>query len=78
MYTFSLDTAGYVLGLILEAIIKNQAGSSHPHPIHLTAHFIKSTSIGPFEVHIRIVKRGKGFMNLTANLVQCVSDFPCS
>ena len=61
------------MGLILEAVTKNQCGSPHPDPIHLTAHFIRPTSVGEFEVHIRVVKKGKGFVNLTANLVQRVS-----
>ena len=61
---------GYVLGLILESAIKKQSDTSHPDPIHVTAHFLRSATTSPFEVHIQILKPGRGFTNLTANLVQ--------
>lgn len=64
-------STGYVLGLILESAIKKQSDTSHPDPIHVTAHFLRSaTTSSPFEVHIQILKPGRGFTNLTANLVQ--------
>ncbi|KAI0786753.1 thioesterase-like superfamily-domain-containing protein [Abortiporus biennis] len=65
-----VPNGGYVLGLILEAVVQQQAGSSHPDPIHVTAHFLRSAAVAPFEVHIRILKPGKGFCNLTANFIQ--------
>ncbi|KAI0072516.1 hypothetical protein K474DRAFT_1667757 [Panus rudis PR-1116 ss-1] len=61
---------GYVLGLIIEAAIKKQLSTSHRDPIHVTAHFLRSASVAPFEVHIRILKAGRGFTNLTADFVQ--------
>lgn len=57
---------------MLDAAIKHQAGTPHPDPIHLTAHFMKSATVGPFEVHIKTVKVGKGFKNLSVNFVQKV------
>ncbi|KAI0784658.1 thioesterase-like superfamily-domain-containing protein [Abortiporus biennis] len=65
-----VPNGGYILGLILEAVVQQQAKTSHPDPIHVTAHFLKSAIVAPFEVHIRILKPGKGFCNLTANFVQ--------
>ena len=65
--------AGYVLGIVIEAIIQFQAGTDQPDPIHLTAHFMKPTSPGRCEVRIRVLRTGKGFRNLTATVVQNVS-----
>lgn len=39
----------------------------------VTAHFLQTTAIAPFEVHIRILKTGRGYSNLLADLVQDVS-----
>lgn len=64
--------AGYVLALILDAAVKHQAGSPHPDPIHLTAHFMRSAVVGPFEVHIKVLKVGKGYKNMSVNFVQNV------
>lgn len=68
--------SGYVLGLVLQAVVVHQSGSVHPDLIHVTAHFIKSAMVGPFEVHIRTIKIGKGFKNLMATLVQHVHISP--
>lgn len=64
--------SGYILGLVLQAVAAHQSGSAHPDLIHVTAHFIKSAMVGPFEVPIRTIKTGKGFKNLTATFVQHV------
>ena len=66
----SRQHAGFVLGLAIDAAMKYQEGSSHPDPIHVTAHFMRSASVGPYEVHIRILKVGKGFKNLSVAFVQ--------
>ncbi|KAJ4475802.1 hypothetical protein J3R30DRAFT_3294119, partial [Lentinula aciculospora] len=42
----------------------------HPDPIHVTAHFLYSPSATSFEGHIRLVKKGKNFTNMEADLVQ--------
>lgn len=57
---------------MLDAVIKHQSGTPHPDPIHLTAHFMKSASVGPFEVHIKTLKVGRGFKNMSVNFVQNV------
>ncbi|KAF8214992.1 thioesterase-like superfamily-domain-containing protein [Mycena galopus ATCC 62051] len=66
----NVPNGGYVLALALEACIRHQASTVHRDPIHLTAYFLQATSIAPFEVHVRILKRGWGFTNITADLVQ--------
>ncbi|KAK7028141.1 hypothetical protein VNI00_014956 [Paramarasmius palmivorus] len=66
----SVPYGGYVLGLLIEACMKRQANSSHPDPVHITAHFLRTTAVGPFQVHIRQLKTGKGFTNLIADLLQ--------
>ncbi|CAL1706694.1 unnamed protein product [Somion occarium] len=66
----AVPNGGYVLSLILEAAVKHQSPKAHPDPIHVTAHFLRSAATSTFEVHIHILKAGRGFTNLTANLVQ--------
>ncbi|KAL0578792.1 hypothetical protein V5O48_003204 [Marasmius crinis-equi] len=66
----AVPNGGYVLGLIIEACMQRQAHTKHKDPIHVTAHFLRSAGIAPFEVRIRELKKGRGFTNLTADLVQ--------
>ncbi|TFK70943.1 hypothetical protein BDN72DRAFT_887824 [Pluteus cervinus] len=66
----AIPHGGYVLALIIEACIKHQHDTPHQDPIHVTAHYLRPSSPSSFEVHIRIIKVGKGFTNLTAELVQ--------
>lgn len=61
---------GYALGTVVEACIHGQTGTSHPDPIHITAHFLRATNIGEGEVRVRLVKQGKTFTNLQAELEQ--------
>lgn len=67
-----------MLGLIIEAALQRQLATTHPDLIHVTAHFIKSASVAPFEVHIRILKSGRAFSNLTADFIQEVNPMVCS
>lgn len=67
---FKVPNGGYILGLILESAIQRQSSSYHPDPIHVTAHFLRSAAIAAFEVHVRIIKAGKGFTNISADFVQ--------
>lgn len=69
------QVAGYVLGLVLEACIQFQSTKAHVDPLHVTAHFVRTTLTTAFDVCIRVVKIGAGFTNLTADLVQDVNDF---
>ncbi|PFH53408.1 hypothetical protein AMATHDRAFT_73582 [Amanita thiersii Skay4041] len=61
---------GYVLALIVESCIHYQSATSHKDPIHITAHYLRSTTVGPYEVQVRTLKIGKGFTNIVAELAQ--------
>lgn len=65
---------GYAFGLIVEACTRFQSETAHKEPIHVTAHFLRATNVGPAEVRVRVQKIGKNFTNLSADLVQGVSD----
>ncbi|OBZ76863.1 hypothetical protein A0H81_03446 [Grifola frondosa] len=61
---------GYSVGIILEAAIQHQSGSKHPDPIHLTVHFLRIPRLATLHVHVRVLKIGRDFTNLLADLVQ--------
>ncbi|KAJ7643777.1 thioesterase-like superfamily-domain-containing protein [Roridomyces roridus] len=65
-----VPNGGYVLALALQACIQYQESTTHPDPIHVTGHYLQATSLGPFEVRVRTLKRGRGFTNVLADLVQ--------
>ncbi|KAL4081220.1 thioesterase-like superfamily-domain-containing protein [Scleroderma citrinum] len=62
----------YTLGTVVEACIQHQVASrsSHVDPIHATAHFLCATNTGIGDIQIKLVKIGKTFTNLQAELVQ--------
>ncbi|KAF8806872.1 hypothetical protein BYT27DRAFT_7190564 [Phlegmacium glaucopus] len=66
----SVANGGYVLALILEACIQFQSTTAHIDPIHITAHYLRTTSTAPFTVCVRTLKTGSGFTNLSAELLQ--------
>ena len=76
----TIPVIGYALGTLVEASILHQAASevSHTDPIHVTAHFLRATNAGTGEVQIKLVKTGRTFTNLHAQLVQNVRAFPLS
>lgn len=63
---------GYVAGLVLDAFMRSQLGTPHEDPLQLTAYFLKFLEQGPFEVHVRALRRGTAFTNLSATLFQKV------
>ncbi|KAJ7701436.1 thioesterase-like superfamily-domain-containing protein [Mycena rosella] len=65
-----VPNGGYVLALAIQAGVQHQASTLHRDPIHVTSHFLQAASIAPFQVHVRTLKRGRGFTNLLAELVQ--------
>ncbi|KAJ7700796.1 thioesterase-like superfamily-domain-containing protein [Mycena rosella] len=65
-----VPNGGYILFLIVQSCIQNQAGSSHPDPLHMSAHFLQATKPISVEVKLRILKRGRNFVNILADLVQ--------
>ncbi|GJE87432.1 thioesterase family protein [Phanerochaete sordida] len=66
----SVPNGGYVLAQVIEAAVKHQASTQHPDPIHVTAHFMRASVVGPFEVYIRDVKTGRDLKHLSATIVQ--------
>jgi len=68
----SVANGGYVLALILEACIQFQSlvTTAHIDPIHVTAHYLRTTSPAPYTVCIRLLKTGSSFTNLSADVLQ--------
>ena len=64
--------SGYVVGLIVSAVGDLQSGSLHPDPVHLTAHFLQPVDVAECGIRITVVRRGKNFTNIDADLVQNV------
>lgn len=60
------------MALVLEACIQHQNSMKHKDPVHVTAHFLNATAVSTFEVHIKPLKFGKAFTNLSADLIQSV------
>ncbi|KAJ3964736.1 thioesterase-like superfamily-domain-containing protein [Lentinula raphanica] len=65
-----VPNGGYALGQIVESCICKQRSSHHPDPIHVTAHFLSSPSASAFEVRVCLLKKGRSFTNLEADLIQ--------
>ena len=63
---------GYALGLIVNACVSSQAGKTQPEIAHVSAHFYRATSLGHLEVHIRTMRAGTSYSNLSADLIQKV------
>lgn len=63
---------GYTLGLIIEAAISMQSLTKHKEIIHVTAHFLRSTTVAPYEIHIRHKRTGKQNTILAAEFIQKV------
>jgi hypothetical protein len=68
-----MSLAGYVLGIIIDAVVRNQAESSQPDPIHISAHYLEPSTPGVVEVRIRKHRAGRRYSNITADLYQKVS-----
>ncbi|KAH7909809.1 thioesterase-like superfamily-domain-containing protein [Hygrophoropsis aurantiaca] len=66
----SIPQGGYALGVALDACIKHQTTTPHKDLIHVTAHFLHASNVGVVEVHIKTLKLGKGFTNLSADIIQ--------
>ncbi|KAG6917054.1 hypothetical protein DXG01_004026 [Tephrocybe rancida] len=66
----SVPNGGYVLALLVDACIQHQSATSHRDPIHVTAHYLRTSAPSPFEIRVHVLKSGRGFTNLTAELYQ--------
>ncbi|KAG6876759.1 hypothetical protein C0993_000586, partial [Termitomyces sp. T159_Od127] len=60
----------YILALLVEACLQHQYRTRHPDPIHVTAHYLRSSQPSEFEIRVRTLRTGRGFTNLTAELYQ--------
>ncbi|KAJ7611748.1 thioesterase-like superfamily-domain-containing protein [Roridomyces roridus] len=65
-----VPNGGYILALIIQACITHQSTTTLPSPLHVSAHYLQPTQPAPFEVHIRIIKPGRNFINIHAELMQ--------
>ncbi|KAJ7144998.1 thioesterase-like superfamily-domain-containing protein [Mycena crocata] len=67
-----VPNGGYLVCLIVQSCIQNQADSKNPltDPLHVSVHFLQPTKTSTVEVQIRILKRGRNFVNILADLVQ--------
>ncbi|KAL5506957.1 hypothetical protein ACEPAH_6413 [Sanghuangporus vaninii] len=61
---------GYVIGIILTAAGDLQSSSRHPDPVHLTAHYLQSVDVSECGVRLKIIRRGKSFTNINADLIR--------
>ncbi|KAG6876760.1 hypothetical protein C0993_000587 [Termitomyces sp. T159_Od127] len=68
--TLSVPNGGYVLALLVDACIQHQSMSDHRDPIHVTAHYLRTSIPSHFDIRVRIVRSGRAFTNLTAELYQ--------
>jgi hypothetical protein len=66
----AVPNGGYSLAIIVKAAMTYQAPSSHPDPIHVTAHYLKAASTMDYQVRIRTLKKGRRMTNVLADLVQ--------
>ncbi|KXN88086.1 hypothetical protein AN958_07545 [Leucoagaricus sp. SymC.cos] len=62
--------SGYILGLLVEAAMQYQSTTTQKDPIHVTAHYLRPSTPGAFEIHVRVIKSGRDFTNLAADLFQ--------
>ncbi|KAG6856237.1 hypothetical protein H0H87_006170 [Tephrocybe sp. NHM501043] len=65
-----VPNGGYILALLVDACIQHQSKTNHQDPIHVTAHFLRSSQPTQFEIRVRTLRTGRGFTNLTAELYQ--------
>ncbi|KAK4057320.1 hypothetical protein OIO90_001817 [Microbotryomycetes sp. JL221] len=69
---FSKPHGGALLAVILDATSRLQQNSQphHPDPAHIMSHFLTGTLPGEAFVHIKVVRQGKSWTNLYAELKQ--------
>jgi hypothetical protein len=70
--TLTLIALGYILGLMVDAVMNFQSTTPHKDPIHVTAHFLRQSAVEPFEIHLRVLRSGKIFTNIIAEFIQKV------
>ncbi|MFC7339848.1 thioesterase family protein [Saccharopolyspora griseoalba] len=58
---------GYMMALLAKAALRT---ARRPHPLVVSAHFLRSPEIGEVELRTELVKRGRLFSSVRARLVQ--------
>ena len=61
----------------MSAVEDLQSSTSHPDPVHVTAHFLFPVDTGPCEIHVKPIRAGRTSSNIDADIVQDVSASPC-
>ncbi|KAJ7765752.1 thioesterase-like superfamily-domain-containing protein [Mycena metata] len=65
-----VPNGGYTLSLLVQACVQNQANSEYPDPLQVSAFFLQPTKTSStVEVQLRVLKCGRSFINLAADLV---------
>jgi hypothetical protein len=72
----SVANGGYSLAIVnvcAHDFLANQLKSTHKDPFHVASTYLNATDAKEkWQVEVEVTKRGKGFTNLNANLVQKV------
>lgn len=58
---------GYMMALLTKAALTT---AERPHPLVVSAHFLRSPEIGEVELHTELIKRGRMFSTVRTSLVQ--------
>ncbi|KZW03621.1 hypothetical protein EXIGLDRAFT_828473 [Exidia glandulosa HHB12029] len=66
----AIPFGGFLLSIILAACEEAVKETPLHDAIHLTAYFLQACQVGPCEVHVKFLKKGKAFHNLEAVLIQ--------
>ncbi|KAM0748566.1 hypothetical protein T439DRAFT_327824 [Meredithblackwellia eburnea MCA 4105] len=69
---FGAPHGGYLLACIVNCTtdFMKEAGSKQVDPAHLMSSFLRAAVKGPYEVHVRMVKKGARWTNLEAKMFQ--------
>ncbi|EGG09102.1 uncharacterized protein MELLADRAFT_104392 [Melampsora larici-populina 98AG31] len=65
----SAPHGGYVLAMIMKAAVQSQSeqssgGYDQLVPVHITAHFLNRSTIGPIQFHIHIIRAGRNWSTI--------------
>ncbi|CAG8447618.1 11489_t:CDS:2 [Acaulospora morrowiae] len=60
---------GYLISLLLKALM-HHFRETNPHPVQLTAHFLRRSHVGPFKIKIVNLKVGRIYSIANAELMQ--------
>ena len=68
-WTYGADVqhGGRLLELVTQAAL---TGVDHPDPLAVTSHFLSAPRLGPAEVHLDVLRRGRSVSTVHARLVQ--------